>query len=147
MKSLANAAYEFIVEKEAAASEPFFGSEILPSLYHEISVKGDRKFVRVGDVQTSQPMPIGSGATREFNAFLTIQIIVRPVSLKHLEHLLEAREDATAIALELSKLIDDSHNLGNRVCDVQVARKEDTWSNVGTIRHAVSFLLLKFNSR
>lgn len=144
--SLSNAVFQFVSALVAASapSDALYGADIHASLYEEIK---QAKTIRVGDVQTSVPLPVNPpGAMREFNAFLTVQCVVRPQT-KSSSDLIEARKAATAMALQLSAAIYDDEKLGNTVCDCRVVRKEDDWANAGTVRHAVSYLLLRINSR
>lgn len=143
--SLSNSVFQFIEGKvnAAAAENALYGAEVHASLYEEIK---QIKTVRVGDVQTSVPLPVPNGGLREFNGFLTIQCVVRPQT-KKVEDLLIARQTATAMALAVASAIYADEKLGNSVCDCRIVRKEDDWQSVGTVRHAVSFLLLRINSR
>ena len=143
--SVANSVFNFISVNISAAPDgsPYENADPQPNLYEEIK---EQRTIRVGDVQASQPSPTGSGAIREFNAFLTVQHVAKPAS-KKLADLNAARAAASAMAMETARLIFDDETLGGGVCDCSIERKEDDWKNVGTTRHAVSYLLLRINKR
>lgn len=148
MKNIANTVFDFIVAQEAAAAAggQLFGCEILPSLQHP--VKG-AKTIRVDNVDSSVPMPVGSGEIRRFNAAVAVEILVRPTG-SALENLLEARDTATAIVDELVTAMYEDRRLGSTdgaVCDFVIAGVRDFWGNIQTKKYALSYIFLTINKR
>lgn len=146
--SLAAKTYEWLTEQVRAANsaDPLFNADV-----HETDFDAIVKSltIRVGDPQ-SEPAPI-LGAIREFNGRLILEIVARPDNQTGRQRV-EARERASRAALRIVELINEDERLKgtggeNRVCDARVAQKFDTWGNAGTVRHAVSRLLLNFNTQ
>ena len=149
MSNIANVVFTFLKDKEQTATEPFYGADVLPSLQDPV-----KKFrtVRVDNVTDSKPAKLASGNIRRLGAKLAIEILVKPSSDK-LEHLLEARAQATAIADQIFELLEDSFMNGEKldapsiVCDYKVDSVRDFWGNIQTKKYALTYLFLTFNNR
>lgn len=142
--NISNAVYTFINSAviSAESDDVFYGTDVQSNLYESIK---EKKTIRVGDVQQSKPT-LELNKVAERNAFLTVQIIVRPES-QILPDRLAARDAATSIALKIAKMVFDDERLGGNVCDCGIEALRMDWANINTLRHATAFLLLKVDGK
>lgn len=141
---LANAVYEFLKSEieQASANSPLEGIELKESLYGDVKAV---RTIRIGDAQ-SEPKIIGDGSIREFEGFLTVQVLVMPEKATQ-EAAIDAANIAHEAAIEVCRLIANDETLNGNVCDCAVDKKLDGWGNIAARRYAVSYLLLSFHPR
>lgn len=148
--NISNAVYTFINSEVVTVSDPDTGDEtdvlyqadMQASLYEAIKAI---KTIRVGDVQQSKPT-YQLNKVAEKDAYLTVQIIVRPEK-QQLAEFLAARDLATSIALRISKMIFLDERLSGNVCDASVEKMRMDWVQPSTLRLAVAFLLLRIDGK
>lgn len=142
--------YDFILKavQDSGNSSAISNAEVHADTYEEI--KAGSKWIRIGDVMQSNPIDKGLGRITEANAFIEIQFVARPET-PTLDNRRTARNTASEMALEMFAAIENSPKLGSTdgtICEpVIVVKKWNEWRKVSNVRHAVSFLLLKINSR
>lgn len=117
--TLPRAVYDFAIALEAAAG---IDAALKDAIVHfhrkqEMNQTGGTKFIRIGGLLSSKPMPIGSGALKEFNAVIDVTFVQIPED-QTVEKQFEAQATVDQMANEFIAAVIADRTLGTNNCDI-----------------------------